>query len=64
MSVFVLLSKNVVAFLWDNKVLDVFVPVAVGAFVYFASCIILRVNELTDILSALKNKAKGEKSIE
>lgn len=64
MSLFVVLSKNAVSIFGGNKYFEVFVPVAVGALVYFASCIILRVHELTDILYAIKNKAKGEKGVE
>ena len=58
MAICVVVTKSFL--LTDNKILALFVPVCVGAAVYFVCCIILKVNEITDIIRLVTNKVKGE----
>ncbi len=44
----------------NDKIISLLVPVCAGAVVYFACCIILKVNEITDIIHLVTNKVKGE----
>ena len=54
MSVAVIVVKNLVKS--DSKIIGLFVPVGAGVIVYFASCIILGVNELRDIFGLVMKK--------
>ncbi len=43
----------------NSKLLEVFVPAAAGAAVYFICCVAFKVRELTDILNSVLGKIKG-----
>ncbi len=52
-------TKIALGSLADDKLLGLFVPASVGAAAYIICCVLLRVNELTDIISLALGRAKG-----
>lgn len=56
MSVCVVITKNILGSYFDSKVILLFVPVCIGAVAYFASCFVLGVSELSDIINLAVKK--------
>jgi len=54
MAISVLLVNNFIP--TENKIISLFVPIVVGAVVYFVCCIAFKVDELTDVINMIKTK--------